>query len=448
MARFFIPFVGLISGEYRRRAAVGSGAPAVTYLLRASWAVGDQGFVNDQVLGATEGVEVGQLTVKEAGLSVAEIVSNKLQLTGDSSLSQPSVISPGFTGQIGLGFLADINTSNGTGPYFIWADGSPPVEVTGWHIQTEIQNGINLNARFKGSDAGTATISIGITTVNTDYKQVLLIGGYNVTNVPYKAGDTKANFDFGGAIFIEGGSEYPTYTLLYRTPGDAAGTMFAFNNMFSANAATADNHRVPDPTTALGDLSSQLEPLAMDTFTDTNGTSLDAHTMDLGTGWTEQTGNWDIQSNQANRVTGSTVSVATTETGQADVVLECVIDVGSASETSKVVSRFVDNNNHWYTQYNPAAGGGQFQLFEFAAGVPISRAAVTSVGATGASRFVSIMDNEDFTAWIKDDNRLTYGAAAAGKTATLHGIGAFVGGTLSKWDKWACYKRSGYTFNV
>ena len=64
--------------------------------------------------------------------------------------------------------------------------------------------------------------------------------------------------------------------------------------------------------------------LLQDSFTDGDGTSLDAHTMDVGAGWTERVGVWEILTNKAV-VTSNAGDYyhATAGAGQADYEVEC-----------------------------------------------------------------------------------------------------------------------------
>lgn len=89
-----------------------------------------------------------------------------------------------------------------------------------------------------------------------------------------------------------------------------------------------------------------------DTFTDADGTSLSAHTMNVGSGWTLHSGTWTIQSNHAESelVDGR---IATAAGGISDGVLTCDIapyDSGATASLVGVVFRYVDTSNFWLVQ--------------------------------------------------------------------------------------------------
>jgi hypothetical protein len=86
-----------------------------------------------------------------------------------------------------------------------------------------------------------------------------------------------------------------------------------------------------------------------DTFTDTNGVGLDAHTPELspsGGLWTEHAGAWDIQSGRANLTDSLTgVRLATIESGIADCDIATIVRWPSALDNPSVAFRYVDDNN-------------------------------------------------------------------------------------------------------
>jgi len=88
--------------------------------------------------------------------------------------------------------------------------------------------------------------------------------------------------------------------------------------------------------------------LLRDTFTDGNAASLDAHTPETGPPWIEDNGNWDIQSNQANRVSGGSspgAAVASAGVGRSDIELS--IQATGILDTAALgaVLRMVDKQN-------------------------------------------------------------------------------------------------------
>ena len=112
--------------------------------------------------------------------------------------------------------------------------------------------------------------------------------------------------------------------------------------------------------------------ILLDNFTDTNGVSLHLHTPDIAPsgGWTEAAGDFDIQGNAANFVSGATdPSLAVIDTGTtADKYIEYAATMGNTTgvDNSALVIRYQDSNNY-LALIQPE--GGAIQLWENVGGV-------------------------------------------------------------------------------
>jgi hypothetical protein len=94
-----------------------------------------------------------------------------------------------------------------------------------------------------------------------------------------------------------------------------------------------------------------------DHFTGSNGTRLNAHTMNTGSGWTEAVGTWTIQSNKASESTTAGAQVVA-DAGRPDVLLSVSIDVpNTASYALGFTARYADANN-WLRLIIERDGGG------------------------------------------------------------------------------------------
>lgn len=110
-----------------------------------------------------------------------------------------------------------------------------------------------------------------------------------------------------------------------------------------------------------------------DAFTDSDGTGLDAHTPDTdtsGSGWTENNGNWEINSNEAE-ATGSSPGgagwVATFDGGDADGDAEVVVSgIANNTSTQGLVFRYSDNDNFWavFVRRDNGGSGDHVRLFK------------------------------------------------------------------------------------
>jgi len=86
-----------------------------------------------------------------------------------------------------------------------------------------------------------------------------------------------------------------------------------------------------------------------DTFTDTNGTHLNVHVMDIGSGWTESTGSWNTQGNQCNEVTEgiNTRLLIDRDTADYDIYLDCIMPSGTPKYAVGIVFRYQDATHGW-----------------------------------------------------------------------------------------------------
>lgn len=98
---------------------------------------------------------------------------------------------------------------------------------------------------------------------------------------------------------------------------------------------------------------------AYDRMTDTTGTRLAAHTMDIGSGWNEVAGEWEIVSNKLHLLTNVFENLATTEAGVADVTVTTIIAPPTGLNMDMgLVANLVDYNNYWMIQIY--SGGTSF----------------------------------------------------------------------------------------
>lgn len=402
-------------------------AAAVSYLLKATFNASDQSFIDAQVLDtAAEGVETGQLTVSLSGLAAeyAKIVSNELEMYGDNNWDGVMLVGEAQTRAIGLACL--IQENGATVCQYGWNNVAGGTQVG---KEIGVKNQTATLKRFATASIGDKDI---LNSVNGQvYQFAFILGGYDVNGVPYKAGDTKANFTYGGAIFAKGAADLPNWSLLYRDKNANAATVYPYINTRTGNAFIFDDLKVPD-----ADLSNLLEPVVLDTFTDTNGTSLDAHTMDVGSGWTEHLGVWEIQSNEAKTTSVSTLQLATILTLYADAIIEVAVTT-SVNSFLGIAFRFTDTDNAWWAELD--AGGDRAVIKERTSATTTLRAetAVTIDDAT-TYRLVVILDGDVITVIADDTVRVTY-TSSVRNTVKTHGLKAYR--ASEKFDNFAVYPR-------
>ena len=276
--------------------------------------------------------------------------------------------------------------------------------------------------------------------IYADYEDadISLVGGYS-TSTQYYVGIVLRTA--GTYYFIKGGA-FTNWTLLFPDNGtrsdDSYPMLSAENNVC---AFDVDFIRVPVETWL-------PTPFAYETFTDDNGTSLDAHASDTSgpdsqpvtsQSWTEESGDWDIQSNKANP---DGAGIATVDVGVADVLVELVVD-GGAAEQPGIVLRFTDTSNYWYLQADRA--NNQLELHEVNATVDNVRANI-AVTINDSTDYVltAICYGTTITGYLDSSNYITYASASLNETATEHGL--YSDNTACEFDNFLIFPRDiGYS---
>lgn len=168
-------------------------------------------------------------------------------------------------------------------------------------------------------------------TVYTDYQLAFVLGGWDVNHVPYKSGDTKADFLYNGMVFIKGGYhtnwQWLSYCEFPATDDKNTALNFYTGSWLAPRPITIDDVKIIE----LSD-TSPFQPNVLDTFTDTNGDDIVTdHTSELGGAWAYRVGDssFKIDTNQvelsvagSNPANNPTIRYAYKDTGltKVDVV--------------------------------------------------------------------------------------------------------------------------------
>lgn len=409
----------------------------ISYGLKALFAISDTGYANGQVLDeSSEGVEIGQLTAVEVTGTV-EVVSEKARMTGAGVLGNTGFYGEAFTRELGR-FQKQTFTKGSSAPashHAVWMD----AQNLQLNDQQHTWYANNLSRRFDIMSRTDSTLHLNLQVGRNwidggTYSVGIALGGYS-SNVPWDG--SSAGYEEGAAFFFKDGSNW---VLDYRS-GFCSTTPLYPGSAIITNTRTVDVDDWIVPGELLTDL---LAPTVLDTFADSNGTALTARTPTvdtIGSGWTDSTGNWDIQSNKASYATSdSTHRQATIDSGLADVVIEGVVNMSSANERASVIVRYTDDNNLWRLYVDNF--GNSINIYQVNGGVNTSRASasVTVANATDY-RVVGVLDDDNITMYFNDATRITYASAVALKTNTVHGIHAYVNGGSVTHDNFAIYPR-------
>jgi len=257
---------------------VGTGTLALAYLLNAPFTASNQNYSDAQVLNTVaEGITAGQLTVVEKDGTLA-VVSNKCAFTvqGTPALGDLALVSLALTKSLGMTLYETLNIASLTAYMGFWDDANT---IGNNRVYSFLSSTTWLARTYDGAGNQLESVSVAAFNADTDYQLCLVLGGYDSNGVPWRTGETAANYLYGAAWYVKG-STFSTWTLLWRTALVNISTLYAALSTYNA-AGTIDDFRIPTDT-----LESVLQPTAMSTFTAANGTSLDAITPEVGGTWT------------------------------------------------------------------------------------------------------------------------------------------------------------------
>lgn len=282
----------------------GRGAP--NYSLRCwptNGVVADQSFSNSQVIDtAAEGCTEGSFTVDYVSAGLLASVSNKLRITGKVGTFN------------GAGFQKN-NAIAATGNYGFFSTLS--IKPSSFEIGAESVFDVNddLTAYIRNK------ISVQtFTSASEAYKIACLFSSS------------------GASFFMKSASSYPNWTLVWMDSGTG--------NIYPAmyNKYTSENVDVSDIIIPNIDFSSILQPTHLSTF-GSNG-ELSAYTPDVGSTWTETSGDWDTAS---GKLVATALGIATFEAGTSTAIYDATITTPASGTTNGgMIARYVDGTHFWY----------------------------------------------------------------------------------------------------
>lgn len=157
-----------------------------------------------------------------------------------------------------------------------------------------------------------------------------------------------------------------------------------------------------------------------DTFAGTNGTSLPAHTMEVGAGWTNLTGTWQIQSNRATPATLVSTAARTTVAGntQSDYWAQVTFrfsNLTGVTPTCGLNVRYADLNNRW----SIGLSGSSLFLSELVGGSSTLRKNYAFTPSINTDYVVRVKcKGSRILVWLNGVLRLVWNTATSSQTAT------------------------------
>lgn len=166
--------------------------------------------------------------------------------------------------------------------------------------------------------------------------------------------------------------------------------------------------------------------LLYDTFTDTNGTNLTAHTIaptnTIGATWTTLLGACTVVGNTVRRAGGANPDADVYESSRADVVIAQTHRHGTSYTENFVILRCTDSTNFWHVK--TTATDNYWRITERNANVDTVRASAAKTIATATDYAIVVTaQGATISATIDGGTPISYASATFNQTATKHGIG-------------------------
>lgn len=186
----------------------------------------------------------------------------------------------------------------------------------------------------------------------------------------------------------------------------------------------------------------QTQDQVIDTFTDTNGTALTAHTPNTGGAWTTVTGTFKILGNCCVPNSDADNDMALINTGWSDGLVAAdttAYYTGAGNvDNPQLVFRATDVNNYWYLRWQPETGG-TLVIFKMVAGVLtfVDLLANVAVVPSGQATQVMATFNGPNIAYFINGRQILRCVDTFNQTATRCGIFLAKGGAppgLALWN--------------
>jgi hypothetical protein len=182
-----------------------------------------------------------------------------------------------------------------------------------------------------------------------------------------------------------------------------------------------------------------MATLLQDTFTDSNGTDLEAHGMTVGGGWTTHAEGgiidpvWDIQSNRAHPALATNFLEAEADAGQADVTLTLDLIVpNSTSYFGGATVRWTSDGNYWAVAIERDGSGTPYlAIYELASGTATLKAGGSGVvdvpGATNSTVTMTVTTSGNLISVSLNTAETTSYSSSLYNTATRFGLWGYNG---------------------
>ncbi len=289
--------------------------------LYAPFSVADFTATNGQVLYSTRGVQSGSLTVVDTAGGEVGVDTGQLKITGSGTWDETGLRETGgVTKALGKAFFGKLTHNTLAASLLGLNNTTGIVRANGLEFEFDVSDNLTVVA----DDASASHIVVGTVVDATEYKLLVLQGGFNSSAIPFYTGQTAADHKRGFHYFIKNGT-FTTWTRAWISSTNNTTTLYPYAQVLEASAVNSDDWYVP---TLPLNVDTMFQPLFLDTFNTGSG-SLDARDADIdydssGNGWTQRVGDadWRIDTNTAE------LGVVGTDPGNNGTFRYVYVDVG------------------------------------------------------------------------------------------------------------------------
>ncbi len=176
-----------------------------------------------------------------------------------------------------------------------------------------------------------------------------------------------------------------------------------------------------------------------DTFVDADSTSLAAHTMDVGPGWSMLSGAWTVQSNKGAKTASNNgrYEAVVSDAVAADVTITCDLTFPVGNFAMGVTARAANDLNRWAIV---VTGDGSLFIHEFHAGIVTTRASTSWTVVHSTTQTMTVTCSGTTISVSIGGASTSYGSATGCLNATRHGLSLYDGsgyGAGGRFDNFA-----------
>ncbi len=317
---------------------------------------------NTDVLGASQGVQSGSLTVVDTGAGTVKVVSNELELVGNGVSSAATCLFGGaITKALGKAFFYTQDAGGNINTRFGLDSAAATTAIPDKYSVYRK----TVNTYAFGVNGGTE-VAVADITATQDYQLLLLLGGNDSNEVAWRTGQVESSFLYGARLLIKGGA-FTTWTLLDIEPLGNTATLYPILNVLTVQTTTFDNILIP---TNVLNVDAMFDPAYFSASPDE----------------------------------------ADHDTGVSDFVMEVIFTTpGAGTDPLDIRYRKAGTNDHWLVRVTPGTAGTDIEIIEDNSGeVQRASADIDWVGTTEYRVAIHVRGDNEQRVYVDGALKMTY----------------------------------------